>query len=52
MLFKPKQKKARLNVNLFINNHEITKVSEIVFWGVVLDQHLSCMETADCSSCK
>ena len=41
MLFKPKQKKARLNINLFINNHDITQVSEIVFWGVVLDQHLS-----------
>ena len=41
MLFKPKQKKARLNINLFINNHEITQVSEIVFLGVVLDQHLS-----------
>ncbi len=41
MLFSPKQKKARLNINLFINNHEITQVSEIVFLGVVLDQHLS-----------
>ena len=41
MLFKPKQKKEKMNINLFINNYEITQVNEVVFLGVVLDQHLS-----------
>ena len=41
MLFKPKQKKEKMNINLFINNYGITQVNEVVFLGVVLDQHLS-----------
>ena len=41
MLFKPKQKKEKMNINLFINNYKITQLNEVVFLGVVLDQHLS-----------
>ena len=41
MLFKSKQKKESLNINLVINNCEIKQVNEIVFLGVILDEHLS-----------
>ena len=41
MLFKSKQKKESLNINLVINNCEIKQVDEIVFLGVTLDEHLS-----------
>ena len=35
------KRKKKMNINLFINNYEITQVNEVVFFGVVLDQHLS-----------
>ena len=41
MLFKSKQKKESLNINLDINNCEIKQVYEVVFLGVILDEHLS-----------
>ena len=41
MLFKSKQKKKSLNINLVINNCEIKQVNEVVFLGVILDEHLS-----------
>ena len=41
MLFKSKQKKDSLNIHLVINNCEIKQVNEVVFLGVILDEHLS-----------
>ena len=35
MLFKSKQKKKSLNINMVINNCEIKQVNEVVFWPVL-----------------
>ena len=40
MVFKPKQKKTCYDINLHTNNKKITQVSETVFSGVILDEHL------------
>ena len=41
MVFKPRQKKFCLDIQLFINNKCIEQVKETVFLGVILDENLS-----------
>ena len=41
MLFKPRQKRQRLDILLYINNQPINQVKKIVFLGVVIDENLS-----------
>ena len=41
MIFRPRQKKCYFNINLTINGKQIEQIKETVFWGVILDEHLS-----------
>ena len=41
MIFKPRQKKLDLDINLELSTCQIERVKETVFLGVVLDEHLS-----------
>ena len=41
VLFKSKQKKESLNINMVIHNCEIKQVNEVVFWGSIFDERLS-----------
>ena len=41
LIFKPRQKRQTFDLDLEINNHKIDHVKEVVFLGVVLDEHLS-----------
>lgn len=41
LIFKPRQKQCPLNTQLHINNQQIEQVSETIFLGVILDEHLS-----------
>ena len=41
MVFKPRQKRYCLDIQLFINNECIEQVNETMFLGVILDENLS-----------
>jgi len=41
ILFKTKQNRQRLDLHFSINNTEIDRVNEVLFLGVILDEHLS-----------
>ena len=41
ILFKTKQKRQKLDLHFSINNIEIDRVNEVLFLGVILDEHLS-----------
>ena len=41
MVFKPRQKKSCLDIQLTLNNGNVEQVKEAVFWGVILDENLS-----------
>jgi hypothetical protein len=41
MIFKPRQKRQTLDLDLEINNHKINRVKEVVFLGVILDENMS-----------
>ena len=41
MIFRPRQKRQTFDLDLDINNHKIDHVKEVVFLGVLLDEHLS-----------
>ena len=41
MIFKPRQKGASVKFRVILNNNVIEQVKEIVFLGVVLDEHLT-----------
>ena len=38
MIFKPRQKRQKLEINIDINNCNIERVKEIVFLGTILDE--------------
>ena len=42
MLFKPRQKKYNFPMQINVNEQTIEQVKETVFFGVVLDEHLTC----------
>ena len=41
MLFKPRQKRQHINLQVYINEQEIEQVKETIFLGVFLDEILS-----------
>ena len=41
MIFQPRQKRQKLNINLEINNCNIERVKETTFLGTILDETLS-----------
>ena len=41
IIFKTKQNRQKLDLHFAIDNIEIDRVSEVVFLGVILDEHLS-----------
>ena len=41
ILFKTKQNRQKLDLNLYINDTKIDRVNEVLFLGVILDEHLS-----------
>ena len=41
MIFRPRQKRQTLDINLEINHCAIEQVKETVFWGVILDETFS-----------
>jgi hypothetical protein len=41
IIFKPRQRRQLLDLNLEINKSSMNQVSEVVFLGVILDEHLS-----------
>ena len=41
MIFKPRQKRASVKFRVILNNNVVEQVKEIVFLGVVLDEHLT-----------
>lgn len=52
MIFRPRQKVQQVDFKVFINNKEINQVKEIVFLGIVLDEHLSWKSHISYVSCK
>ena len=41
MVFRPRQKRQTPDIKVALNNHDLTRVKETVFLGVVLDEHLT-----------
>ena len=41
MVFRPRQRRQTLDISSQINNNVIERVKQTVFWGVILDEHLS-----------
>lgn len=41
VIFKPRQNRQTLDLNFTISNYAIDRVNEVVFLGVILDEHLS-----------
>ena len=41
ILFKPRQKRASVQIQVKLNNKDIEQVKETVFLGVVLDEHFT-----------
>ena len=41
MIFKPRQKRVSVKFRVILNNNVIEQVKEIVFVGVVFDEHLT-----------
>ena len=41
MIFKPRQKRETLDISVSINNSQIKRVKEVVFLGVVIDEHVT-----------
>ena len=41
MIFKPRQKNQQTNFKIVLNNRELIQTNEIVFLGVILDEHLT-----------
>ena len=41
MTFQPRQKRQKIDLSITLNNHKIDQVKEVVFLGVILDEHLS-----------
>ena len=40
MLFKPRQKRQNISLQVYINEQEIEQVKETIFLGVFLDEYL------------
>ena len=49
MVFKPRQKKYSLDIQLLLNNEIIEQVKETVFLGVILDENLNWKSHISCS---
>jgi hypothetical protein len=41
IVFKPRQKRHSIDLPIWLNNHKIDQVKEVVFLGVILDEHIS-----------
>jgi hypothetical protein len=41
VIFKSRQKRIDIDLSLKINDHQITRAKEVVFLGIILDQHIS-----------
>jgi hypothetical protein len=41
IVFKPRQKRDSIDFPIWLNNHKIDQVKEVVFLGVILDEHIS-----------
>ena len=41
MIFKPRQKIQTVDLLLEINSHRLQRVGDVVFLGVILDEHMS-----------
>ena len=41
MIFKPRQNRQKIDLKIEINSYRIEKVREVVFLGVILDEHIS-----------
>ena len=41
VIFKSRQKRIDIDLSLKINDHQITRAKEVVFLGVILDEHIS-----------
>ena len=41
MIFKPRQKRLTVDLSIEVNNSKLDKAKEVIFVGVILDEHLS-----------
>jgi fibrillarin-like rRNA methylase len=41
LIFKPRQKRLTEDLSIEVNNHKLAKAKEVLFLGVILDEHLS-----------
>ena len=41
MIFKPRQNRQKINLKIEINSYRIEQVRQVVFLGVILDEHIS-----------
>ena len=41
VIFKPRQRREEFDLNIEINGHKMTRVKEVTFLGVILDENLS-----------
>jgi hypothetical protein len=41
LIFRPRQKRLTVGLSIEVNNHKLDKAKEVLFLGVILDEHLS-----------